>query len=217
MKRILFLSILSTISMLSFAQKDIRLNAYGSYVFDESFSAYYDNNNYYNGRINGGFQYGGGLEFMMNPATCLELLYIGQSTHAPINWQAGVTTPKKTTNFKLTANYVMLGSDYHLHRPGSPVEGYAGIFAGALFANADNPDNGNSSSATKFAWDIRLGANIWANENIGIKLQAMLLSSVQAAGGSFYFPGGYVGLSTYSSILQFSLGGGLTFKLGHKK
>jgi hypothetical protein len=50
---------------------------------------------------------------------------------------------------------------------------------------------------------------------VGIKLQTGLISLAQAAGGGIYFGSGGVspGLSTYSSILQFSLGGGLVFRL----
>jgi hypothetical protein len=58
---------------------------------------------------------------------------------------------------------------------------------------------------------------VWAGEKFGIKLQAQLTSVSQGAGGGLYFGtgGAGVGLSTYSSIYQFGLGGGLTFKLGH--
>jgi hypothetical protein len=92
------------------------------------------------------------------------------------------------------------------------------LFAGVAISDIDNPENGNSSSATKFAWGLRLGANIWATEKVGVKLQAQLFSAVQSAGGGFYFGtgGSGVGLSTYSTIYQFGLGGGLTFKLGNK-
>ena len=44
-----------------------------------------------------------------------------------------------------------------------------------------------SNSATKFAWGLRLGANIWASEKMAIKLQGQLMSAVQGAGGGLYF------------------------------
>lgn len=52
-------------------------------------------------------------------------------------------------------------------------------------------------------------------EVAGIRLQAQLLSPVQAAGGGFYFGtgGSGIGVSTYSSIYQFNLGGSLVFRL----
>jgi hypothetical protein len=106
-----------------------------------------------------------------------------------------------------------------MKKPGSKVEGFGGGMLGAAFINVKNPDNGNDNSATKFAWGLRLGANIWASERVGIKLQGQLMSAVQGAGGGLYFGtgGGGVGVSTYSSMLQFGLGGGLTFALGGSK
>jgi len=53
-------------------------------------------------------------------------------------------------------------------------------------------------------------------ERVGIKLQAEVISAVQGAGGGFYFGSGGsgAGISTYSSMYQWSLGGGLSFKIG---
>jgi hypothetical protein len=79
--------------------------------------------------------------------------------------------------------------------------------------NVTNPDNGSSDSVTKFAWGIKAGVNIFANEKVGFKLQMSLLSVVQAVGGGLYFGTGGVGagVSGFSSYYQFSLGGGLVF------
>ena len=88
---------------------------------------------------------------------------------------------------------------------------------GMAIINSDDPKNIlASNSATKFAWGARFGTNIWVSERVGIKLQAQFLSVPQGAGGSLYFGtgGACAGVSTYSTVLQFALGGGLTFKLG---
>lgn len=52
-----------------------------------------------------------------------------------------------------------------------------------------------------------------------VKLQAVLTSIALGAGGGIYFGTGGVspGLATYSSIFQFSLGGGVVFKPGGKR
>jgi hypothetical protein len=86
----------------------------------------------------------------------------------------------------------------------------------AIF-NIKNPETGRSDTKTKFAWGAKLGLNIWASDNVGIKMQAGLLSAVQAAGGGFYFGtgGGGAGISTYSTFYQFNIGGGLTFRMGN--
>ena len=82
--------------------------------------------------------------------------------------------------------------------------------------NVENPETGDFGSATKFAWGLRLGSNIWVSEKIGLKIQAQLLSATQSMGGGLYFGtgGAGAGVSTYSSYYQFNLGGGLVFKLG---
>ena len=75
------------------------------------------------------------------------------------------------------------------------------------------------ANTTKFAWGFRLGGNIWASPKIALKIQAQIMSATQAAGGGFYFGtgGAGAGVSTYSSIYQFGLGGGLCFALGTDK
>ena len=100
--------------------------------------------------------------------------------------------------------------------PGAKAEPFGGFMLGMAIINADNPETDYSNNATKFAWGARLGANIWASERVGVKLQMQFLSVPQAAGGGLYFGtgGAGVGVTTYSSIFQFALGGGLTFKLG---
>jgi hypothetical protein len=189
------------------------LNLYTAYVFDDAIDSYYDANDYYAGTIEGGFQWGGGLEFMAQPNAGIELLYIRQGTTAPITYfQNGV----RFTNFDLGVNYVMIGANQYIRKPGGMVEGFGGAMLGMGIFGLDNPDNGNHSSRTKFAWGFKAGANIWATEKVGIKLQAQLLSAVQSVGGGFYFGtgGAGAGVSSFSSMYQFSLGGGLVFKFG---
>lgn len=204
------------ITILSSAQK-VRLNAYGAYVFDDKFDSYYDQYNYYNGKINGGFQGGLGIEYMIQPRYCVEVMWIHQGTQAPTNyWDGSAVVSEKHTDFDLKLDYILVGGEGHFQKPGSIVEGYGGFFLGLGIINLENPTNGNSGSTSKFAWGCRLGCNIWASGRFGIKLQAQLLSLSQGMGGGFYFgtSGSGVGLSSYSSIYQFGLGGGLTFKLG---
>ena len=110
--------------------------------------------------------------------------------------------------------YIMLGGNRYV-KPKPNIETYFGFHLGIGIIDVDNPTTGEENSSTKFAWGLKLGTNIWASEKVGIKLQAGLISLAQAAGGGIYFGSGGVspGLSTYSSILQFSLGGGLVFRL----
>ena len=201
------------------SQKSTRLNGYAVYVFDDQFDSYYSNSDYYNGKFKGGLQWGVGLEFLPTPMNGIELIYLNQQTTAPTSYWAPGQIAERHTNFDVGFNWAMLGFNRYMRKPGSKVEGFGGGMIGAAFINVENPDNGSDNSATKFAWGLKLGANIWASEKVAIKLQGQLMSAVQGAGGGLYFGtgGGGVGVSTYSSMLQFGLGGGLTFALGGSK
>jgi len=213
------LSILLLFFFITASSQHTRLNGYAVYVFDDQFDSYYSTSDYYNGKFKGGLQWGVGLEYMPTPMNGIELVYLNQQTTASTNYWAPGQLTEKHTNFDVGFNWAMLAFNRYMKKPGSKVEGYGGGMLGAAFINVDNPDNGNSNSATKFAWGLRLGANIWASERMAIKLQGQLLSAVQGAGGGLYFGtgGGGVGVSTYSSMLQFGLGGGLSFALGGSK
>ena len=223
MKKLFFLMLSIAITGLAFAQttpttppEKARINGYANYVFDDKFDSYYDQYNYYQGKITGGFQWGAGVEFMLRENYSLELMYLNQSTTAPTTYQGGVGSTLKTENFDMNIGYLLLGGNRYMQKPGSKVEGFGGLGAGIAFLGVTNPSNGNKNNATKFGWTARLGANIWASERFGIKVLAQILSIAQGFGGGLYFGtgGAGAGVSTYSSIYQFVLGGGLTFKVG---
>ena len=143
----------------------------------------------------------------------LELMYLRLDTDVPVNyWNNG----DKLTSLKVGINYIMANGvrSFPTHNP--KMDPYAGLGLGMAIIDAENPVNNKSNSATKFAWNLRFGVNIWTEGRIGIKLQTMLISVPQGAGGGLYFGTGGVGagVTTYSSIYQFVLGGGLVFKLG---
>jgi hypothetical protein len=192
-----------------------RINLYCIYTFDDNFNSTYEDHSYYEGKIKGGVQYGAGIEFMVKQSYGVELLWIGQNTTAPTTYSyTGLDL--HAANLDLSLNYAMLGFGRHMQKPGGKVEGYGGLMLGALFISAKDATTGNSNSGTKFAWGARLGANIWASEKLAIKLQGQLLSAVQSVGGGLYFGtgGAGAGVSTYSSMLQFGIGGGIALKLG---
>ncbi|MBT1699536.1 porin family protein [Fulvivirgaceae bacterium PWU4] len=202
----------------SLLAQGVRVNLYGSYVFDDYFEAYADSYNYYHGTIEGGFQWGAGIEYSLRPTYSVELLYLRQDTHAPTTWQSGQFVAVTTDDLTLDINYMMLAGNRHVHSQNGKLESYGGLMAGVGTLNVTNESTNNSSSLTKFAWGIRLGCNIWATETVAIKVQAQLVSAVQAAGGGAYIGtgGGGVSVNSYSTIYQFSLGGGLSYKLGKR-
>jgi hypothetical protein len=219
MKRICFVLLLFC-SANALAQKkpEIRLNAYANYVFDDRVDSYFSNTSYYDGTVKGSLKWGAGLEYMFHSAMGVELVYLREDTKAPTTYydDAGIGNPVKSREFELGINYIMLGTTRYF--PLQPaIEPYFGLQLGVGIINVSNPVNGEEGNKTKFAWGIKGGTNIWASPKVGIKLQAGLISLAQGAGGGVYFGTGGVspGLSTYSSILQFSLGGGLVFRLAN--
>ena len=211
MKKVLIFSALFIATMFT-ASAQLRLNAYGAYVFDDGFDVFGDANNYYNGKVKGGFQWGGGLQYAFSPYSAAELMYINHSTTAPATFKFG-TNNARTEDFNVNLHYIMLSGD-GLYQKGK-AEGYAGLMLGMLISDVEAPSVGKSASNEYFAWGGRLGTTIWTSSKLGIKLQAMVLSSSKATGGDYYWSWyGPVYLSTYSTLWQFSLGGGLAIKLG---
>ena len=219
-KRVLILAIpfiimfsISNSKVSAQGEEGVYLSAYGTYVFDAGFDSYYDPRRFYDGTVNGGLMWGVGAEYRMHPEMGIELLYMRQDTEAPTRWADA--TDIMNTDFDLAVNYIMLGGLRHFPLGTGSIEGDLGIMAGAAILNAENPDTGFSDSVTKFAWSIKGGLTFWTQGPVGIRMQAQLLSPVQGAGGGLFFGtgGGGVGVSTYSTLFQFNLGGGVVIHL----
>jgi hypothetical protein len=113
-------------------------------------------------------------------------------------------------------NHYLVDGNYYFQTGNSMIEPFASFGLGVGVVGVKNPLNGGSqSNKTGFAWDLKAGTNIWFSKKVGLKLQASLQDVSKAAGG-YYYLGGSVAVSSYSyvNLLQFGLGGGLTFKLG---
>src|SRR4030095_3535108 len=213
MKKVMFSALLIAIAIVSFGQKGARINVYSAYVFDDGFEVVNDANTFYTGTVKGGYQCGAGLEYLFNPRGSAEILYLHKGTTVPATFKFGSNTQTRTETFDLKHDFIMLSGDGHFAK--GKAEGYAGLMGGILISNLEAPSLGQSSRNTNFAWGGRLGTNVWISSKLGIKLQAMILSASRATGGNYYWSWyGPIYLSTYSTLWQFSLGGGLTFKLG---
>jgi len=214
MKKIIFIFLFLTITTVVLAQSKFRLNAYGSYAFDDGFDVYNDANTYYYGKIKGGLQWGGGVEFMPTDYGSIELLYLNKSSDVPSTFKFAAAQPQRTETLKLSQNFILAGFNGLKKFGSGKTEGYGGALLGVLISNIDAP-TGGSASETDFTWGARMGVNIWASERVGIKLQAQVLSAAKATGGGYYWSyWGPVYLNEYSQMWQFGLGGGLTFKIG---
>jgi hypothetical protein len=189
----------------------LRVNGYTFYAFDDKVDSYYSSTDYFNGKIKGGFQWGGGLEYMMIPGQSIELSYLRLDTEAPMEYYDNRI---KNTVFDVATNYILIGSNrYFALNP--KVEPFAGLQLGMAIFNVDDTKSDLSGNATKFSWGAKAGLNIWATENVGLKIMTGLNSAIQGAGGGLYFGTGGVGagVNTYSTFYQFYVGGGLTFKM----
>lgn len=83
MKHLVLMLVFAT-GLVSFASaQNIRLNGYAEYIFNDKVDSYYDANNYYNGTINDGFQWGVGLEFMVDATKGIELKIPAERCQSP--------------------------------------------------------------------------------------------------------------------------------------
>ena len=193
------------------SEKKLKINLFSAYVFDDRFEYYKDSYTYYDGTIKGGFQWGVGIEYFLRQLQGIEIFYLRQDTYAPTSYQSGFGFANYDDNFSINMNYIMLGSNRYLRT--QKVDLYFGVNAGMAILNLSNPNNGNESSTEKFAWGAKLGCDITLSEKVKLKLQGHMTSPVQSMGGGFFFGtgGGGAGLSFYSTVYQFALGGGLVF------
>ena len=211
MKKLFFITFI-LVSATAIQAQGIRLNGYALYTFDDAVSSFQSNTQRFDGKIKGGLTWGVGAEFMVQPELGVEVSYYRMDTKGPVNF---VNPLPGSATLDIALNWIMLGGNkYFVVNP--KVEPYAGFMLGAGIVDVRNPDNGNTQGSTEFAWGLKGGVNIWASEKVGLKLQTNLMSMVQAVGGGLFFGtgGASVGVSTFSTLLQFSLGGGLVIKLG---
>jgi hypothetical protein len=214
MKKI-FLSFLLIPLAMAVSAQGFRLNAYSSYVFDDGFDFYNSATDYYNGKLQGGVQWGAGLEYQVHPMGGVELQYFYKNSDLPSKFRFGALTDEKSETFDVSQHYILLGFNSHKMTASQKVEGYAGLLLGMVITDVNAPTSGRSESNSNFAWGGKVGTDIWVSPKVGIKLQAQILSATRSYGGDIYY--GYwgpVAVPEYSTLWQFGLGGGLTFRLG---
>jgi hypothetical protein len=207
MRKIIFTVALAVfVASCSWAQTSVELIPTAGYTF-ASRTDFYDSY----GRINGGLNLGGSLKFNLNRSFGMEVLYSHMNTQSGL-YEYGYGG-NKLSGGDLALDYIMLGGVQSFGIPNSTVRPFLGAFLGAAVLT---PGTADYSNDTKFAVGVQLGANIYVSPRLGLQLKAQLLSPVDAAGGDFFFSnfGSGGGISTYSSIYQFSLNAGLIIGLG---
>lgn len=200
-KGILFAGFVLILATTVWAQPSITLLTFESYTFADKFDTEYGS-----GKIQDGFQWGGGLEFGLSDNAAVELIY--QNIKTDVTYQG--FDNQYTGNVGI--NYMLLGGTRYAPL-NDKISGFGSLDLGAAWSNPDA--SLDSESVTKFAWGGRLGLRIQTSEKVSLRLHAQLLSPVQWSGGGFYFGtgGAGAGVSTGSTIYQFNLGGSLNFRL----
>lgn len=196
------------------AQTRVYLNGFGGYTFAESFTV-----SQFAGTIKGNAHFGGSVEVSLPHRSnayserTIELSYQGMASTME-GW-AFFNNSWRRTNDEVYGNYVMLGGNNYFGRQRKAMAfGGASIGMGWM-----NNRTKNQNTDIRFAYAVRGGGRFMLSENIGLKVYAQLHSIVGGVGGGFYFGTGGtgVGLSTYSSLVQFGLGGALTVGLGGQR
>ena len=71
--------------MASAQGQGIRLNLYSAYVFDDNVDSYYSATYKFNGTIEGGYQWGAGLEYMVRETKGIEIKYLRRDCTADMS------------------------------------------------------------------------------------------------------------------------------------
>lgn len=189
----------------AWAQPTITLLTFESYTFPDKFETEYGY-----GKVEDGFQWGGGLEFGFNETSALELIYQNLKTDAYYDGYFSGSTSR--LNGTVSINYLLLGGTRYAPI-NDKLSGFGTLDMGVGWFDAST--SLESQTVTKFSIGGRLGLRMMASDKISLRLHTQLLSPVQWAGGGFYFGtgGGGAGVSTGSTIYQFNLGGSVNIRL----
>lgn len=192
-KAFLLTFLLAVTGSVAWAQPTITLLTFESYTFSDKF----ETDDGIDGKLEDGFQWGGGLEFGLNETMAVELIYQRLDTEISALGQKG----------DVSINYIMLGGTRYMPL-NEKVSGFGSVDLGVGFVDFKE---GDLENAEKFSWGARLGVRIAASEKVSLRLHGQLMSAVQAMGIGVGTGG--VSAAGFSTIYQFNLGGSLNFRL----
>ena len=191
----------------SYAQR-VELTATGGYQYWGSYK-YYNSFNNSNGKLalEDGPCYGGILGFEIREQTFVELVFNHQDSRLVDKPNYGY----ETKICDLGANYFQLNGTRTVLL-NDKVEPYATLGMGAaLFDPASN----KYSSLWKFAVNFGAGVKYFISDKVGVRAGFGFWAPIQGVGlGVGIGTGGaYAGASTYTTIIQMNVSGGLIFRL----
>jgi hypothetical protein len=208
MKHLLLVGVFFIFSVALYAQDQgvVTLNGYGGYNFEDKIG--FDNAHAY---VDNGYQWGGGLEIFMALNKSLELKYLRSDTHFPlyIDTQNGQYNEGKDAG---SLNYILVGgNNYFPKGQDARVAPFAGVDLGVCIME------GEGDSATKFAWDAKVGIKIQSSSTVALKLHAYMQSVISTFGTDYWNTNtGTYAVPDYASIFQFGVGAAICFDFKKK-
>lgn len=183
--------------------QSVTLLTFGGYTFKNTIE-------YSNAKavLGDGFQWGAGFEVGLDDTRSVELIYQRQDPSASVRYYVGSIDAE---SIEVGVNYIMAGGTNYFPL-NETISAFGTVDLGAAIFD---PKDSGYETITRFAWGLRGGLRIAASEKVSLRLHAQLLSPVQGFGGGVWFGtgGASAGVSTYSTIYQFNLGGSINFKL----
>ncbi len=202
MKKTGLLLIVLSIGVACSAQS-VTLLTFGGYTFKNTIE-------YSNAKavLGDGFQWGAGFEVGLDDTRAVELIYQRQDPSASVRYYIG---PVDAESIEVGVNYIMAGGTNYFPL-NDAISGFGTVDLGAAIFD---PKDSGYETITRFAWGLRGGFRIMASDRISMRVHGQLLSPVQGFGGGVWFGtgGASAGVSTYSTIYQFNLGGSVNIKL----
>jgi len=202
MRIFLIISVFLAVQYTAQSQAAVTLLTFESYTFADKFETYYGT-----GKVQDGFQWGGGFEFGDPNGSNLELFYQrfdAEAVYSELGQQyAG----------KVGFNYIMLGGTRYAPM-NEKTSGFGSFDMGVGWADAKG-DNLQVSSVAKFTLAGRAGVRIAPSDKVSMRLHAQLTIPLQWVGGGVWFGtgGGGAGVSGGTTIVQFNLGGSVNIRL----
>ena len=209
MKRICTLLFASIFSIPFLGAQQMELTALGGYTFGDSFPIQAGT-----ARFDGGSTYGGMFNFLFSENTGLNILYTQEITFLEL--RSPLVQNGERIVIEGDIRFLTLGVSHRLPiNDKFAASGSANL--GMAVLSADNSEQSYSSNSEyMFAAGLNGWLDIYLTKRIGLKCMANLQMPIQFAGAGINVNsnGTSVGVNGYSNILNFSLMGGLTLRLG---
>lgn len=180
----------------------ISLNLDAGYTFQSTvnFDAAYS-------EVQGAFRYGGGIEYFADFNKSFTLKYHRMDTHFPLYRQNGEQI-NSDNDSKGSVNYILIGGNTYFNSdPDAKINPYGGLGLGLGILGS------NDNTATKFAWDARLGVKIKTSSIVSLKVEAYMQSIISTFGSDVWVGyGGYAyAVPDYATLWQFGFTGIVCF------